>query len=84
MATNANPLYPQGTSFTIIIEEERRLRAESEAKLDCRIAILEDRLEIVESCDDFPNKYPRLKAAYQKFREEEAKMKTFEVLKNSK
>ncbi len=77
-------LYPTGTSYTEVLKGERLIRMEAEAKLDCRIAILEDQMMIVESYDNFPNQYPKLKAAYEKFREEEAKMKTFEALKNSK
>ncbi len=84
MAISANPLYPTGTSFTDCIKGERELREEAEAGLRSRIAIIEDRLFIIDAGNvQLDIAYPDLVKAYKKFKKEESKMKTFEALKNS-
>lgn len=83
MTTNAN-YYPHGTSFTEVVDKERKLREEAEEKVDRRLCRIEERLFIMEKCPNFQSSYPKLIKAFNKFKEEELKMKTFEALKNSK
>ena len=64
-----------------MFDYERALREEAEADLEDRIRKIEDRLLIVSDVEEFNEQYPDLKEAYDKFREEEAKMQTFETLK---
>lgn len=73
--------WPTGTSYEDVFDYERALREEEEAKLADRIRQIEDRLLIVNDVEKFEEQYPDLKEAYDKFREEEAKMMTFEALK---
>ena len=77
-------LYPHGTSYTVVIEEERRLREEAEHKINGRLREVEERLCIVDAGSvALSVDYPDLVKAYKKFKKEESKMKTFEALKNS-
>lgn len=90
MATNApyptpEPMYPMGTPYAEVFENERRLRDEAEAKLNTRITVIEERLFIAEMDPEWDTiTYPELMKAFRKFKEEELKMMTFEALKNSK
>lgn len=79
----ANPAssWPTGITYEDVFDYERSLREKVEEELARRIRALEDRLLIVEQYDSFEEQYPGLKEAYDKFREEEAKMQTFETLK---
>lgn len=76
--------WPAGVKVQDVIDWESEIRQKAEADLERRIKQLEDRMCIVESCENFQEAYPELKAAYDKFREEEAKMLTFEALKKDK
>ena len=80
---DSNDPYPTGVSYQDVFDYEREMREKVEDELKTRIEQIEDRLFIIEQCPDFTDQYPELKAAYEKFKEEEAKMETFEALKNS-
>jgi len=89
MATNAKyvsgTLYPHGTSWSDVIDKEREIREEAEDKLARRIHALEERFFIAEQNPEWDTiTYPELLEAFNKFKEEELKMMTFEALKNSK
>ena len=84
MATNANPLYPRGTPFTEVIISEHEHFKKAQAMLEARIAIIEERLLIINSGVVLSRDHPALTKAYKKFLKEESKMVTFEALKNSK
>lgn len=75
--------YPTGVTYQDVFDYEREIREKAEDELKTRIERIEDRLFIIEQCPDFTDKYPKLKEAYETFKEEEAKMETFEALKNS-
>ena len=74
-------LYPQGTSYTDVFRGEREQREKAEGELRERIERIEDRLFIVESVPDFTDQYPELEKAFNRYKEEEEKMLTFEALK---
>lgn len=79
------PIYPTGTSYTVVIENERKLREDVEDRLDRRLHAVEERLFIAEMNPDWDTvTYPELMEAFNKFKEEELKMMTFEALRNSK
>ena len=82
MAT-VDDLYQQGTSYTEVIKNERKLREVAEEQLNRRLLAIEDRLCIVDRTV-LSDEYPDLVEAYERFREEEAKVGTFEALKDSK
>ena len=89
MATNPNPscpsdTYAHGTPYPEVFDAERKLREVAEETLNRRLLEIEDRLCICEGQTTFAKEYPELRKAYDKFRYEEAKMKTMEILKNSK
>jgi hypothetical protein len=85
MTIQKSNLYPQGTSMTTVIEEERKLREEAEAILDRRIHALEERFFIAQMNPEWDTvSYPQVMEAFHKFKEEELKMMTFEAIKHGK
>lgn len=78
-------LYPAGTSYTEVIVAERKLREEAEATINMRLAVIEERLFIAERNPNWDTvSYPELMEAFNKFKEEELKMLTFEALKHGR
>ena len=83
MSISSN-MYPHGTSYEDVFHSERKLREDAESVLEARLAIIEERLRIIDAGSvQLDIAYPHLVKAYNKFKEEESKMKTFEALKNS-
>jgi len=76
---------PTGTSLKTAINEERELREEAEATINMRLSVIEERLFIAEQNPEWDTvSYPELMEAFNKFKNEELKMLTFEALKHGR
>lgn len=74
--------YPRGTSYDFIIHEERELREAAERNLNSRLIAIEERMFITYPDNNMLEQFPKLRAAYNRYKDEESKMLTFVALRD--